>query len=61
MQIISFYKGGGVNQVATCYQVLDDKYWGPLYHNSYVIVPEKRDLNEANMKIEIYPFSSSSQ
>ena len=33
MQIISFYKGGGVNQVATCYQVLDDKYWGPLYHN----------------------------
>ena len=27
----------------------------------YVIVPEKRDLNEANMKIEIYPFSSSSQ
>ena len=27
----------------------------------YVIVPEKRDLNEANIKIEIYPFSSSSQ
>ena len=27
----------------------------------YVIVPEKRDLNEATMKIEVYPFSSSSQ
>ena len=27
----------------------------------YVIVPEKRDLNEANMKIEICPFSSSSK
>ena len=28
---------------------------------NYVIVPEKRDLNEANMKIEIYPFSFSSK
>ena len=27
----------------------------------FVIVPEKRDLNEATMKIEVYPFSSSFQ
>ena len=27
----------------------------------FVIVPEKRDLNEANIKIEIYSFSFSSQ
>ena len=27
----------------------------------YVTVPEKRDLNEANMKIEIHYFSFSSQ
>ena len=28
---------------------------------TYVIVLEKRDLNEANMKIKIYSFSFSSQ
>ena len=36
-------------------------YCGGVYLLVYVIVPEKRDLNEANMKIEIYPFSFSSQ
>ena len=31
------------------------------FKRTFVIVPEKRDLNEANMKIEVHPFSSSSQ